>query len=211
MTAFLWGAEDGGLLAGADRLVPWCTLEKAAASRRTPKLEGAAEAEGVGLFAHGGDAEGDVLVERDVQFLGTLEHVFAADGAGEGFVLHALFDGADFQVQDAFGGTNISAGGEKPGELVASEEGVFELGFASDASVIGVGEDGANEFGGIAVFAEDFGAFRGMLTIGRVVIVGPAFVVEVVQERGEGPEVLVGAEFAGIGADAGFDSEHVFA
>jgi hypothetical protein len=31
----------------------------------TRALEGAAEAQGVGLGAHGGNAEGDVVVERD--------------------------------------------------------------------------------------------------------------------------------------------------
>ena len=175
------------------------------------KLEGAAEAEGVGLFAHGGDAEGDVLVERDVEFFGALAHVFAADGAGEGFVLHALFNRANFQVEDAFGGTNVSAGSEKAGEFVAGEKGVFEMRFASDAGVIGVGKDGANQFGGIAMFAEDFGAFGGMLTVGRVVIVGPALVIEVVEKRGERPELFVGAEFTGISADTGFDRKHVFA
>jgi hypothetical protein len=174
-------------------------------------LEGAAEAEGFGLFAHGGDAEGDVVVERNVEFLGALNHIIAADTAGEGFVFHAPFDGTNFEVEDAFGGTNVGAGGEEASQFVASEEGVLELGFARDARVIGVGKDGANQFRGIAVFAQDFGAFGGMLAVGGVVIVGPALVVEIVEERGEAPEVFVGTEFAGVIANARFDSEHVLA
>src|SRR6266849_11024425 len=67
---------------------------------------GAAEAEGVGVFAEGGDAEGDVLFEGDAQLFGAFADVFAADAFGEGLVFHAAFDGIHFQIEDAFRGAN---------------------------------------------------------------------------------------------------------
>ena len=73
-------------------------------------LERATEAEGVGVFAQGSNAKGDVLVERDAEFFGTFYNVFATDAAREGFVFHALFHGTDFEVEDAFRGTYVSAG-----------------------------------------------------------------------------------------------------
>ena len=48
-------------------------------------------------------------------------------------------------------------------------------------------EDSTDEFFAVAVLAKDFGAFGGMLAVGGVVVVGPALVVEVVEERGKGP------------------------
>jgi len=62
----------------------------------------AAEAEGVRGISHGLNAERNVLVERHAQFFGALQNIFAADSTGEGFVLHALLYGADFQVKNAF-------------------------------------------------------------------------------------------------------------
>jgi hypothetical protein len=64
--------------------------------------QGAAEAELVGLGAEGFDAEGDVVVQGDIEFGGAFDYVVATDAAGEGFIFEALFDGADFEVEDAF-------------------------------------------------------------------------------------------------------------
>jgi hypothetical protein len=174
-------------------------------------LEGAAEAESVSLFAHGGDAEGDVFVERDAEFLGAFYYVFAADAAGEGFVFHSFLDRAGFEIEDAFGGTDVSAGGEKAGEFVAGEKRVLESSLAGNTGVFRMGENGADEFFVVAVLAKYFGAFGGMLTVGCVVVVGPALVIEVVEESGEAPVVFVRTIFAGVGPDAGFDGKHVFA
>src|SRR5438477_10398927 len=41
--------------------------------------------------------------------------------------------------------------------------------------------------------------------------VGPTLVVEIVQQRRDSPRLFVGASFAGVGADAGFYCQHVFA
>src|SRR5258708_14852156 len=139
--------------------------------------DGAAQAEGVGVLAHRGDAEGDVLFQRDAEFVGAFADVVAADAFGEGFVLEAAFDGIHFQVEDALRGTNVGAGGEKAGKLVAGEQGVLERRMAWDVAIVGVGEDGADDFLGIAAFAEDFGAFGGGLFVWGMGFVVPARIV----------------------------------
>ena len=163
------------------------------------------------MFAHGGDAERDVVVEGDPQFFRAFDYVFAADAAGEGFVFHAFLHRTHFQIEDAFRGTDVGAGGKEASEFIAGEEGTLERGFARDIAIVGVREDGADEFVAVAAFSKDFRAFGGMLAVGGVVIVRPAFVVEIVKESGEAPGVFVGVIFAGVGADAGFHGKHVFA
>ena len=44
-----------------------------------------------------------------------------------------------------------------------------------------------------------------------VFLIGPALVIEIVQQRGDSPELLVRSGFAGIGAHASFDGQGVFA
>jgi hypothetical protein len=53
----------------------------------------AAEAQGVGVFAHGGDAERDMVFHGDAQFCGAVADIVAVDAAGEGFVPEFLFYG----------------------------------------------------------------------------------------------------------------------
>src|SRR5713226_5272287 len=50
-----------------------------------------------------------------------------------------------------------------------------------------------------------------MLLVRGVGFVGPALVVEVMQQSGDAPELFIGAVLAGIGADAGFHGQHVLA
>ena len=171
----------------------------------------AAEAEGVGVLAHSLDAEGDVFVEGDAEFDGTVTDIVAVDTFGESLVFQFFGDGRGFEIEDAFGGADVNAGGEEAGEFVAGEERVLEGSLSRDAAIVGVGDDGADDFLGVAEFAEDFGAFGGMFLVRGVIVVGPALVVEIVKESGEAPSFFVGAVFAGVSADAGFDSQHVFA
>jgi hypothetical protein len=163
------------------------------------------------LVAEGGDAEGDVVFEGDAQFFGAFADVFAAYAFGEGFVFEAALHGIHFQIEDALRGAHVGAGGEEAGEFVAGEEGVLERGLTGDVAVVGVGENGADDLLGIALLAKDPGAFGGVLLVRGVGFVGPAFVVEVVKEGGESPKVFISAVLAGVGADAGFDRQHVFA
>src|SRR5712671_7594738 len=74
--------------------------------------DGAAEAEGVGVLTHRGDAEGNVLFQGDAELFGAFSDVIAVDAFGEGFVFHAAFHGIHFQIEDALRGANIGAGGE---------------------------------------------------------------------------------------------------
>lgn len=163
------------------------------------------------MFPHRGNAEGDVFFQRNAEFFGSLDYVFAVDAARKGFVLQAFLHGTCFQIKDTFRWANIRAGGDEACELVASEEGVFESGLPRNVAVVGVRQDGADHFLGIAKLAEDSGTFGGVLAVGRVVAVGPALVVEVMEERGESPTLLILALLAGVGTDAGFDSKHMLA
>src|SRR5216684_6410737 len=172
---------------------------------------GAAQAEGVGVLAHRSDAEGDVLFEWDTQFLGAFTDIVAADAFGEGLVFHAAFDGIHFQIEDALRGADVGAGGEKAGQFVAGEERVLERGLAGDVAVVGVGEDGADDFLRVAFLAKNLGTFGGVLLVRGVGFVGPALVVEVMEQRGDSPELLIGGVLAGIGADASFHRQHVLA
>src|SRR5271157_1407777 len=61
----------------------------------------AAEAERVGLLAHGVDAKADVLFERNAQLFRAFADVIAADAFGESFVLEAALHGVDFKIKDA--------------------------------------------------------------------------------------------------------------
>ena len=173
--------------------------------------DGSAEADRVGIFAQRADAEGDVFFERDAEFFGAFADVFARDAAGEGFILQALFHRIDFQIENTFRRADVTAGGEKAGEFIAGKERVLERRLARDTGIVRMRENGADNFFGVAQLAEDLCAFGGMLLVCGVGVVGPAFVVEIVEQGGEAPEFFVGAVLAGVGADAGFDGEHVFA
>ena len=50
-----------------------------------------------------------------------------------------------------------------------------------------------------------------MFAVRGVVSVGPALVIEIVEQGCQAPELFIGGGFAGVGADAGFNSEHVLA
>ena len=88
---------------------------------------------------------------------------------------------------------------------------MFERSFARDAAIIRVGENRTNHFLGVAALTQDCRAARGVLFGGTVGVVGPAFVIEIVQESGEAPKILVRAGLPSIGTHAGFDGQSVFA
>ncbi len=171
----------------------------------------AAEAEGVGLHAHGGDAKADVFFERDAELLRAFADVLAADAFGEGFIFQAALHGVHLEIEDALRRADVSARGEKAGELVTSEKRVLEGRLARDAGIIRVREDRANNFFGVAALAQNFRAFRGMPRVGSVLVVGPALVIEVMKQRRDAPKLFISVLLARVGADAGLDREHVLA
>jgi hypothetical protein len=171
----------------------------------------AAQAQGIGIFTHGLNAKGDVFFERDAEFRGSVADIIAIYTFGESFVFKFFGDGRSFKIEDAFGWTDIDAGGEESGEFIASEKRVLERGFARDSAIVGVSDDGADDFFGVAAFTQEFGAFGGMFLVGSVIVVGPAFVIEIMEERGQAPSLFVGAVFASVGPDAGFHRQHVLA
>ena len=171
----------------------------------------AAQAERVGSGAHGFDAEGDMIVERDAEFFGAFDDILTADASRKRFVLHPFFHRACFQIENALGRPNIRTGGDEAGEFVAREKRVLERRLPRDIAVIGVGKNGADDFFGVAAFAKDFRALSRMLAVGEVVTVRPSLVVKVVKQGGESPGFFIGAILASIGADAGFHGEHMLA
>jgi hypothetical protein len=79
------------------------------------------------------------------------------------------------------------------GQLVAGEEGPLERRVAWHREVLRVREDGLDQLLGVALLAQDRGAVLRVL-----VERGVDLVVEVVQERGRAPELLVLAEPARV-------------
>ena len=60
------------------------------------------------------------------------------------------------------------------------------------------------------MLAKNFRAFVGMFLRGMMGGVGPAFVVEIVEQACDGPEIFVSAQFSRVGTRAGFHGESVF-
>jgi len=151
-----------------------------------------------------------VFVEIGAEVFGAVDDVVAVDLAGEGFVFHPLSDGLGVDFCERLAGLDEGNGGDESGELVTGEETFFHWRVATDAGVFGVGHDGAADFVGVSALFQDFVAFIGMLFGG-----GPAFVVEVVDESDDAPEIFgfggsVGV-FARTGAHAGLHGERVLA
>src|SRR6266568_4703154 len=163
------------------------------------------------VFAKSGDAEGDVLFKRNAKLFGAFADILAGDAFGKELVFEAALHRVNLKIENAFRRTHISASGEKAGNLVAGEQRVLQRGLPRHVGVIRMREDGADDLLGVTLLAQDFCAFGGMPLIGEVLLIGPAFVVEVVQQRSDAPKLLVGAGFTRVGANARFDRQHVFA
>ena len=151
-----------------------------------------------------------MFVEVDSEVFGAVDDVVAIDFAGEGFVFHPLSDRLGVDFGEGLAGLDKGDGGDESGELVAGEKRFFHRRVAADAGVFGVRHNGAADFIGVSSLFEDFVALVGMLVGG-----GPAFVVEVVDESDNAPEIFgfrrsVGV-FVGAGAHAGLDGERVLA
>ncbi len=97
-------------------------------------------------------------------------------------------------------------GGDEASELVAGEEGLLQLRVAADSGVVGVRHDGSANVFGPAALGED-----GIALVGMLFGAGIFLVIEVVDEADDAPEFLVFSEFAGVGAQARFHRNGVFA
>src|SRR5450755_2268769 len=155
---------------------------------------------------HSLDAEGDVFVEVDAHLGSAVDDVVTADGAGEGFVLHFFPDGLGFNLRQRLVGFHQRGGGDESGELVASEQRLLKHALTRDSAVVGMRQDGAANVFGIAAIFQDLAAFERMVLGGRIF-----FVIEVVDESDQTPEVFVFAELASVSAEANFHRKGVFA
>ncbi len=90
------------------------------------------------------------------------------------------------------------------GELVAGEQHLLQLRVARNLEMLGVGEDRLDQLLGVALLPQDRRAVLRML-----VERGVDLVVEVVEERGRAPELLVLAVQTSVVADGRLDRERV--
>jgi UDP-N-acetylglucosamine 1-carboxyvinyltransferase len=89
-------------------------------------------------------------------------------------------------------------------QLVAREERLLQRRVAGQREVLGVGEDGVDDFLWIALLAEDRCTVLRVLVERRVHLV-----IEVVEERRNAPELFVAAELARVRSSRRLDSERV--
>lgn len=144
-----------------------------------------------------------MVVEGEADEVGSFCYIVPVDAGGEICGLHFFDDAFCFEVHDGAAGPDVDAGGDEAGEFVAGEEVALDGGGGFDAGFGGVvGGDGLDDFGVDVFFLEEGHAPEG-------VVFGVLFVVEVVEEAGDAPLVLVGVLEIGVVAHAGFDGEHV--
>ena len=134
---------------------------------------------------HGCDDVRDVLVELEPEELRARVHLVAMDARGERRLLQLLLHGLRLQAVEP-GRTHESARMHEARELVAREQHLLELRIAGHREMLGMREDGLDQLLGVALLAQDRRAVLRML-----VERGVDLVVEVVQEGGRAPELLV--------------------
>src|SRR5207247_11440790 len=135
--------------------------------------------------------------------LGALVDVVPVHAGRERRLLELLLDGLRLERLDPVRAYE-PAGVDEPTELIAGEERPLERRVARQAEVRRVREDALDHRLGVALLAQDR---RPVL---RVLLErGVDLVVEVVQERGRAPELLILPEAHGVSADRGLDGEGV--
>ncbi|SPE33075.1 hypothetical protein SBA2_740026 [Acidobacteriia bacterium SbA2] len=153
--------------------------------------------------AHGFNAEGDVFVKRHAQFLGALDNILTAHGAGKGFVFHPLADRFGLEGGDPVG-PHQGAGGNEPGKFVAREKDFGQKSVARYAGIFGVAENGAPDFLRDAFFFQDLASHQRVVRRVRIDLV-----IEVVDQAHNAPLFVVLAELPGIGANARLDGQRM--
>ena len=88
---------------------------------------------------------------------------------------------------------------------------MLQRGLPRHATIICVRDNRAYDLLGVALLAQNLCSRGGMPLIGRVLVIGPSLVVEIVQQRSEPPGFFICAGFAGVGAHTRFHGEHVLA
>jgi hypothetical protein len=160
-----------------------------------------AEAEVARDGAHGRDHVRDVLVELEAELLCAAINLVAMHAGREGRLLELLPHRLGLERLDPVR-PDEPAGVNEPRELVAGEQRLLQLGVSVDRQMLGVREDGVDELLRIALFPQDRRTVLGMLVERRMDLV-----VEIVEEGGCPPEVLVLTEFPGVPAYRGLDRQ----
>ncbi len=140
------------------------------------------------------DHVADVVVQLEPEQLRAGVDLVAVDAGRERRLLELLLHGLRLEAVDARR-PHEPARVDEPGELVAGEERLLERRVARHLQVLGVREDALDDDLRVALLAQDRRAVLRML-----VERGVDLVVEVVQERGDAPQLLVLAEVARVPA-----------
>src|SRR5262249_39681018 len=143
------------------------------------RADAAAQAQGVGVLAEGGNAKGDMFLETNAQFFGASADVVAADPFSKGFIFQAAFDGINLEIEDAFRRAYIGARSQKAGQLVAGKQRVLQSGLSRDVAIVGVRKDGPNDLLGVGVLAQDLRALSRVSLVWKVLKIRPALIVKV--------------------------------
>ena len=145
----------------------------------------------------------DVLVEVDAESFGACIHLVAVHAGGERRLLELLLHRLRLQPLEP-GRPDEAARVHEAAELVAGEERLLEQRVPRQREVLGVGEHGLDDLLGIALLAQDRRAVLRMLVERRMDLV-----VEVVEQRGDAPELLVLAELARVEPRRRLDGERM--
>ena len=144
-----------------------------------------------------------MFVEIDAEQFGTGVHLVSVDAGRERGLLELLLHRLRRQRLDPVG-PHEPAGMNEPCKLVAREERLLEVRVARHREVLCVRQHALDQLLRVALLAEDRGTVLRML-----VQRGVDLVVEVVQERGRAPELLVPVELARIGTNRGLHRQRV--
>ena len=142
-----------------------------------------ADAQRLGMRDQGVDDELDVLVQVHAEPLGPAVDVVPLDLGGEALVLELLLDARRGERADPVR-ADEAAGHDEAGQLVAGQQRLVERRQLGDIRRIVMGDDGLGDLG-LALLAEPGDD-------PPRVLLGPAVVVGVVQQAGDGPPRLVG-------------------
>src|SRR5581483_10240654 len=152
---------------------------------------------------HGGDDVGDVLVQVEPEQLGAGVHLVAVYAGRERRLLELLPHRLRLEPVEP-GRPYEPAGVHEAGELVAGEQHLLQLRIARQREVLRVREHRDDELLGVALRAQDRRPVLRVLVERRVDLV-----VEVVQQRGRAPELLVPGVQARVEAHRRLDRARV--